>query len=179
MSTNRDINELTPEFREKVERFISHCHAEGFEIFITEGYRTQERQNELYAQGRTKHGPIVTWTLNSSHTQRKAIDIAFNGPELYPNDINVWKDVALIALNYGIMWGYSMWGRDLPHFEDSGIPLDKNEEFNNYKMTPEQTQICEAEIALKKVSHNGGTNEMKELASKQANEWRKLLTSNK
>lgn len=34
---------------------------------ILEGVRTPERQKELYAQGRTKPGQIVTWTLKSNH----------------------------------------------------------------------------------------------------------------
>jgi peptidoglycan LD-endopeptidase CwlK len=31
------------------------------------GVRTQEQQNALYDQGRTKPGAIVTWTRNSKH----------------------------------------------------------------------------------------------------------------
>lgn len=44
---------------------------------IIEGYRTRERQAELYAQGRTTPGPIVTWTLNSRHCESpsSAVDI--------------------------------------------------------------------------------------------------------
>lgn len=34
---------------------------------VLEGVRTPERQKELYAQGRTKPGPKVTWTLTSNH----------------------------------------------------------------------------------------------------------------
>lgn len=34
---------------------------------VIEGVRTLDRQKELYAQGRTKPGPVVTWTLNSRH----------------------------------------------------------------------------------------------------------------
>ena len=34
---------------------------------VLEGVRTPARQKELYAQGRTKPGPKVTWTLNSNH----------------------------------------------------------------------------------------------------------------
>ncbi len=34
---------------------------------ILEGVRTPARQKELYAQGRTKPGNIVTWTLKSNH----------------------------------------------------------------------------------------------------------------
>lgn len=43
-------------------------------INISETYRTQDRQNELYAQGRTKPGNIVTWTKQSRHTSRSALD---------------------------------------------------------------------------------------------------------
>jgi peptidoglycan L-alanyl-D-glutamate endopeptidase CwlK len=34
---------------------------------VLEGLRTPERQAELYAQGRTKPGQVVTWTLKSRH----------------------------------------------------------------------------------------------------------------
>jgi peptidoglycan L-alanyl-D-glutamate endopeptidase CwlK len=48
---------------------------------IVQGVRTQEEQNALYEQGRTKPGPIVTWTRNSNHLVKKdgyghAIDFA-------------------------------------------------------------------------------------------------------
>lgn len=39
----------------------------GQDFFISEGVRTPERQKQLYAQGRTKPGPKVTWTLSSNH----------------------------------------------------------------------------------------------------------------
>lgn len=34
---------------------------------VIEGVRTRQRQAELYDQGRTKPGNIVTWTMNSRH----------------------------------------------------------------------------------------------------------------
>lgn len=34
---------------------------------IVQGVRTLEKQKELYGQGRTAPGPIVTWTLKSRH----------------------------------------------------------------------------------------------------------------
>jgi len=48
---------------------------------IAQGVRTMQEQRELYAQGRTKPGPIVTWTLDSDHLIQKdgyghAIDFA-------------------------------------------------------------------------------------------------------
>lgn len=40
---------------------------ESVVFMVVEGVRTPERQRELFAQGRTKPGKIVTWTLNSNH----------------------------------------------------------------------------------------------------------------
>jgi peptidoglycan L-alanyl-D-glutamate endopeptidase CwlK len=37
------------------------------DFLVLEGVRTPERQKELYAQGRTKPGQKVTWTLTSNH----------------------------------------------------------------------------------------------------------------
>lgn len=47
-----------------------------FPLFVVEGLRTRERQAELYAQGRTKPGRKVTWTLHSKHLEGKAVDLA-------------------------------------------------------------------------------------------------------
>lgn len=45
-------------------------------FIVVEGLRTIERQRELYAQGRTKPGKVVTWTLASKHIDGKAVDLA-------------------------------------------------------------------------------------------------------
>lgn len=118
---DRDINKLKPEFKKKVKLFLKEV---GDKIFITEAYRSQERQNELYAQGRTKPWNKVTWTLKSEHTKWTAIDIAFQGKDLYPSDIYTWKEVAEVAKKYGIDWGYDLWKTDKPHFQDNGKPLE-------------------------------------------------------
>lgn len=47
-----------------------------FALFVVEGLRSRERQAELYAQGRTKPGKKVTWTLHSKHLEGKAVDLA-------------------------------------------------------------------------------------------------------
>lgn len=45
-------------------------------FMVTEGRRTQQRQDELYAQGRTTKGQIVTWTRKSKHIDGEAVDLA-------------------------------------------------------------------------------------------------------
>ena len=52
---------------------------------VMEGVRTLERQRELYAQGRTAPGKIVTWTMKSRHIEGKAVDLV-----PYPLD---WNDL--------------------------------------------------------------------------------------
>lgn len=103
------------------------------DIIVTEGVRTLERQKELYAQGRTKPGKIVTWTLNSKHIGGKAVDVC-----PYVNKTIPWNDtIAFVDLGTEIMsvahkkgiairWGYD-WDNDNklmeagesdgPHFE--------------------------------------------------------------
>lgn len=97
--------------------FQEYYKAGIYNIFITETYRSQARQNYLYAQGRTRPGKIVTWTLKSNHTSRLAWDIAVAPPKpLY--DVDTLTKVGAIARKLGITWGGD-WARkiDRPHFE--------------------------------------------------------------
>jgi peptidoglycan L-alanyl-D-glutamate endopeptidase CwlK len=67
---------LRPATRAKVAAWLDDCQAAGLLIYVYEGYRTPERQAELYAQGRTKPGKEVTkagpW--QSMHQYKLAID---------------------------------------------------------------------------------------------------------
>ena len=45
------------------------------DFMVLEGLRSVARQRELYAQGRTKEGKIVTWTMNSTHLRGHAVDL--------------------------------------------------------------------------------------------------------
>lgn len=103
---------------------------------VLEGIRTKERQAELYAQGRTKSGNIVTWTMNSRHFidnvtgYGHAVDIL---PEPYDwKDLSHFNAVAMAMfqaaeeLGVTIRWGadWDMDGNfrekgetDSPHFE--------------------------------------------------------------
>lgn len=102
---------------------------------VLEGVRTPERQAQLYAQGRTEPGQIVTWTLKSNHFKKAdgyghAVDIA-----PWPIDWNDTKRFDQMAkamfaaakeLGTKIRWGAD-WDQDgtprergesdSPHFE--------------------------------------------------------------
>ena len=93
--------------------------------FITECYRSPERQNELYAQGRSKPGPIVTYKRGGESNHNKlptpALDVAF----LLPDGKVSWSGLLLSkfarlmkAADARVRWGGD-WPKfkDRPHFE--------------------------------------------------------------
>ncbi len=97
---------------------------------ITEGVRTIQRQQDLYAQGRTKPGKIVTNVdgvkLKSNH-QPKSDGYGY-AVDLYANPINVNDTVNIKTvadhikntakkLGVTVEWGGDWKMRDYPHFE--------------------------------------------------------------
>jgi len=80
MTVDRDPEKLNPEFRGKLERVIHRMAQEyGHSVTLVEGFRTQSRQAALYAQGRTRPGPVATWTQNSLHSKGLAADLQVDG----------------------------------------------------------------------------------------------------
>jgi len=95
---------------------------------VIEGVRTPERQRELYAQGRTKPGKVVTWTLKSNHF--KAADGFGHAVDLLPAPYD-WKDLAPFNLMAAAMFeaagelGVALrWGAD---WDRDGKPREKGE----------------------------------------------------
>ena len=77
---DRSIVALDPALQERLGRVMARMREEtGHEVQVGETYRTQSRQNSLYAQGRSAPGPVVTWTQSSKHTQGRAVDLVVDG----------------------------------------------------------------------------------------------------
>ncbi len=71
---------------------------------VIEGVRSAARQAELYAQGRTKPGPKVTWVKVSNHQAKTdgyghAVDLG-----VWRNGAIVWEDTAGYAEIYRAMF---------------------------------------------------------------------------
>ena len=97
-----------------------------FSLFVVEGLRSKERQEQLYAQGRTKPGPKVTWTMKSKHIEGKAVDLA----PLIDGAID-WKDlkkfdqIAEAMIEAGKEVGVLVrWGAD---WDMDGLPRERGE----------------------------------------------------
>jgi len=116
LQPSRDLNLLNSSFKSKVSKRLALCP----QVFVTEAYRSQERQNYLYSQWRTRPWRIITWTRNSNHTKGVAVDIAFHWSALYPSESSKRREVADKAIQCWIDWGYDLRNIDKPHFQDNG-----------------------------------------------------------
>jgi peptidoglycan L-alanyl-D-glutamate endopeptidase CwlK len=140
ISVNRVAN-LHPKVREDVKKCVEEAEAgfpENMAIRIVQGLRTIDEQNALYAQGRTKPGPIVTKAVGgrSYHNYGLAVDFALlkdkdnNGTfetlswdtkEDFDKDgVRDWMEVVKVFKKYGWVWGGDFTSiKDDPHFEKS------------------------------------------------------------
>jgi uncharacterized protein YcbK (DUF882 family) len=76
----RSVAALDPALQAKLGRVMARVKDEtGLDVKVAETYRSQSRQNALFAQGRETAGPVVTWTQNSKHTEGKAVDLVMSG----------------------------------------------------------------------------------------------------
>lgn len=114
-------DELNDKTKESLALFLRITKDKGLDVLVTETYRTQERQDYLYSQGRTAKGSVVTWTRNSMHTKRNAFDIAKNVAGHEYDDVDFFEQCAEIAESIGLEAGY-YWKngqQDMPHFQMS------------------------------------------------------------
>lgn len=145
ISQCNDLNELHPKVKELALKFLEECQKAGLNIKIGETYRTKERQDYLYAQGRTRSGAIVTnakgASMNSYHQWRLAFDI-FNNVRGAEYDIYVLRKAGKIGEKIGLEWGGSWSGfSDTPHFQYTfGLSI---KDLNNGKIPPKYNAVKE------------------------------------
>ncbi|GAA4274961.1 M15 family metallopeptidase [Aquimarina gracilis] len=117
VSENR-IKKLHPAIQNKVRTFINRAEKEGIQLRVTDGLRTFQEQDDLYAQGRTKPGKIVTNAKagQSYHNYGLAVDVVpmVNGRPNYKDD---YQKMARIGKSLGFTWGGDFKNlSDKPHF---------------------------------------------------------------
>ena len=110
MKADRDLTKLDQTFRRKLEAVVRDLAGHDIKAFVTEGFRSVERQQWLWAQGRARKGSIVTKCdgirRKSVHQGGHAADIAFRGAKLYQpgNNPLVWELLDLSAKAHGLSW---------------------------------------------------------------------------
>jgi peptidoglycan L-alanyl-D-glutamate endopeptidase CwlK len=104
---SRSLKDLTPQCQLKAEQFLNSCDKAGIDVLIYCTLRTSEEQNELYAQGRTKPGKIVTNARGGSsfHNYGMAFDFVpiFAGKPAW-NDAAMYARCGIIAESIGLEW---------------------------------------------------------------------------
>lgn len=95
-------------------------------FMVVEGLRTKERQAELFAQGRTKPGKIVTWTLASKHITGDAVDLApVVGGAIPWGNPAAFDELAQVMFRAAELEGVAItWGAD---WNNNGIRREKGE----------------------------------------------------
>ena len=151
MTKKHDIRinrtKLHPWLNYKLGLLLKQCAKKGIYLIITEGFRSKEYQDKLYAKGRTKPGNIVTNAKGSDYSSQHqwgiAFDIAINDSKLLYNEATIRK-VAKIAKSkkVGLAWGGDWVSPvDTPHFYldkwgDTPSKLKRTyKTFDNFKKT--------------------------------------------
>lgn len=119
---------LMPEARPSFEKLVANVEARGVPLKLVEGRRTQERQAQLFAQGRTTPGQKVTWTMNSKHLKGIALDMVpadLADTRDWSPDSPEWDIIGEEAAKLGLKWGVSSkpGEKDKPHIEWVGTQV--------------------------------------------------------
>lgn len=148
--SNRKLVNVHPYVKNKAIELIKKAYAEGIYVQVTQGFRSIEEQNELYAQGRTKPGKIVTNAKGgqSIHNYGLAFDIVIlnnDGSLNWNTSDKRWRRVGQIGQSIGLEWG-GTWKtfKDYPHFQYTfGLTLkdlQNGKRPPNYTVSSQQTK---------------------------------------
>ena len=155
---------LHPKVKKSAIALQETAKARGITILYTQGYRTLEYQGELYAQGRTKPGKIVTNCRpgHSPHNYGLAVDFVpmVNGKAAWDR-VDLFDTIGHLAKEFGLFWGgYFHSFVDKPHLENLfGLKISdllagkrpQNKTEGGPKMTPEDAQKI---VALMGATYN-------------------------
>lgn len=134
----RDTKKLNKLVQIMLAAALAEIKAKGVNHLVVETYRTRERQNYLYGQGRTKVQCLaagvpasyarpgakqVTWTLNSIHCLRKAVDVVpvRKGKAIWNAADKDTRTIISVMEKYGFEPGAN-WAKspDSPHYQVKG-----------------------------------------------------------
>lgn len=129
--TLENLAGLNRKFRAQAEAFLKAaqpiCERHSITIEVISGLRSWAQQSALYAQGRTKPGPIVTKARAGSswHNYGLAIDLGLFAGGKYLDSADpkradrIYKELGTLAASMGIEWA-GTWKTftESPHFQN-------------------------------------------------------------
>lgn len=151
------LSQVNPSLARAVWKIIEIAQQKGYTLIVAEGLRTVEKQNEYYAQGRTKPGNIITYKKGgqSNHNFGEAVDFDFiiNGRRSNASSNN-WKLIGDLAKQLGLIWGGDWKNfKDLRHVEmpknyTSPVSSDFSSAPNNNSQIPTEIKIVFATLLI-------------------------------
>lgn len=119
------IGAVHPVVKKGAEEVIRRAYKQGIYVLFSDGYRSNAEQEELYKQGRSKPGSVVTNARGgqSVHNYGLALDMYITNKEgttaSWPSD--TLRQVAQIAKSIGFEWGGDWTSfKDYPHIQMTG-----------------------------------------------------------
>lgn len=131
------VTELHPLVAQRTDQLVEEAQAKGIQVLITSGFRSEDEQDVIYAQGRSLEGSIVTHAKGgeSYHNYGLAVDFALldsGGAAIWDmtydgnnNGSSDWMEVVELAKRLEFSWGGD-WERfpDYPHLQmDFGLSI--------------------------------------------------------
>lgn len=125
LSSSLSLMSLNPYVASLARQFLNTCAANGINVTIAEAFRSWNEQDQLYNQGRTQPGDIVTDAQggDSYHNWGLAFDCApVENGQINWNDINAFNQMGNIGQQVGLEWGgnwttFDISIVDMPHFQ--------------------------------------------------------------
>lgn len=126
---SRKLSDLHPKLQAIVPLFLKKCLEQDIDLLVTCTFRSEVEQNDLYNQGRTTPGHIVTNAKagQSKHNfmiegrpASKAIDVVpmLNGKCIWDNSDPRWKKAGAIGKSLGLDWAGDWESfKEYPHFQ--------------------------------------------------------------
>jgi peptidoglycan L-alanyl-D-glutamate endopeptidase CwlK len=125
---SRSLDDLHEAFRPYADSFLKALADDGMDVIVTSTLRTMDEQQQLYDQGRTTPGRIVTNAKpgSSAHNYGLALDacpllhgkLAYLGPDGDEVSDPIWQRYGMIARACMLEWGGD-WNRNRegPHVQ--------------------------------------------------------------
>lgn len=123
-TANRDYDRLHYDLRRRLGILEDVMRRVGHPVFLTEGWRSDARQDWLYAQGRDEEGEVVTHARagQSAHNYGLAADYAFETQPIY-DESHPWEYLGATARVLGLEWGGDWRSPDRPHVQLNLSPV--------------------------------------------------------
>lgn len=130
LSVGVKLEDLHPDLLPLCEEFLAEADRQGVDMIVTCTYRSNLKQDQLYAQGRTQPGPRVTNARagQSAHNfvmkgkpAAKAFDVVpvVGGKAMWSAAHPAWQTLGKIGVDLGLNWYGSPGSKftEYPHFQ--------------------------------------------------------------